>query len=173
MANLAKNENMFDRLFDFRRNFDDLFSDIVAGRAQGRGVMVAVPPIEIWVDPNEKKYHVSMALAGVRPEEVQLNLQGNTLTVSGEHKEDNTREDANYLQREFSYGEFERLIELPEVVDTKALTAQYNNGLLEITAPLKADALPKQIQIQNVQPEGSSQQGTAQSASAKAAATST
>lgn len=174
MANLATTDNIFDRLFDFRRDFNDLFGNMSENSTQGNrrrpSLIVAVPPIEAWIDPNDKKYHLSIALAGVNPNDIQLNIQGNTLTVSGEHKSENEKKDANYLQREFSYDQFERTIELPEIVDAQGLTAQYNNGLLEITAPLKAEALPKQIEVKTASSTPSNQQSTSQSASAKAAA---
>jgi HSP20 family protein len=163
MSNLARTDSVFDRLFDFRRDFDNLFSGILTDSSQrGRrleSLVFSVPPIEAWVDPNDKKYHLSVALAGVNPQEIQLNLQGNTLTVSGEHKSGDEKKDANYLQREFSYEQFERIIQLPEAIDTQELTAQYNNGVLEIVAPIRAEALPKQIEIKNL-PAASSNQGS-------------
>lgn len=179
MANLARTDNVFDRLFDFRRDFDDLFSGMIAdtnhkGR-QGSSLIVAVPPIEAWVDPNDKKYHLTIALAGVNPQEVRLNLQGNTLTVTGEHQTGDERKDANYLQREFSYEQFARTITLPEEVDTQQLTAQYNNGVVEIIAPIKAEALPKRIEVENrtaaktqssTQPPAATQGASAKSATA-------
>ena len=177
MANLARTNNVFDRLFDFRRDFDDLFGGMLADTSQkGRSrssLIVAVPPIEAWVDPNDKKYHLSIALAGVDPQEVRLNLQGNTLTVSGEHQTGDERKDANYLQREFSYEQFSRTITLPEEIDTRQLTAEYNNGVLEIIAPIKAEALPKQIEIKNLtaakMSQSSAQPAATQGASAKSA----
>ena len=180
MANLARTESVFDRLFDFRRDFDNLFSGMLTDASQrGRRVeslVFAVPPIEAWVDPNDKKYHLSVALAGVNPQEVQLNLQGNTLTVSGEHKSGDEKKDANYLQREFSYEQFERIIQLPEAIDTQKLTAQYNNGVLEIVAPIRAEALPKQIEIKNLPAassnQASNQQSSTQGSITKAAAAS-
>jgi HSP20 family protein len=69
------------------------------------------------------------------------------LTVSGEHKSENEKKDTNYLEREFSFGRFERLITLPQGVDTEKLSAEYNNGVLEISAPLNASALPKRIEV--------------------------
>ncbi len=161
MANLARTNNVFDRLFDFRRDFDDLFSGMLADSNQkgrpGSSLIVAVPPIEAWVDPNDKTYHLSIALAGVDPQEVRLNLQGNTLTVSGEHQTGEERKDANYLQRELSYEQFSRTITLPEEIDTQQLTAQYNNGVLEIIAPIKAEALPKEIKVKNLTAANTSQ----------------
>jgi HSP20 family protein len=112
-------------------------------------MLVAVPPIEAWVDKENKKYHLSIAVPGVDPKELQVDLQGNNLTVSGEHKADEEKKEADYLQREFAYGRFERTVVLPEGVDTGKLTADYNNGVLEITAPLSENALPKRIEIKS------------------------
>jgi HSP20 family protein len=173
MANLARTNNVFDRLFDFRRDFDDLFSGMLADSNQksrpGSSLIVAVPPIEAWVDPNDKKYHLSIALAGVDPQEVRLNLQGNTLTVSGEHQTGDERKDANYLLREFSYEQFSRTITLPEEIDTQQLTAQYNNGVLEIIAPIKAEALPKEIKVKNLTAANTSQSSAQQPATTQGA----
>jgi HSP20 family protein len=153
MANLVRREHMFDKLFDVRRNFDDIFDRFLKGSEltaeSSARVIVAVPPIEAWVDNEGKKYHLSIALPGVEPEEVQLNLQGNNLTVSGEHQCGEEKKGKDYLHREFSYQRFERTVPLPEGVDTEQLTAEYNNGVLEITAPLSASALPKRIGIKS------------------------
>ena len=153
MANLARREHSFNDLFDLRHGFDQIFNRMLrtssaSGDREVRTFM-AIPPIEAWVDNNEKKYHVSIALPGVDPKEVQVDLQGNNLTVSGEHKSENEKKDTNYLEREFSFGRFERLITLPEGVDKEKLSAEYNNGVLEISAPLNASALPKRIEVKS------------------------
>jgi HSP20 family protein len=151
MSNLVRRDHIFDDLFDFRRNFDHIFNRFLTGSGSSperqAQMLVAVPPIEAWVDNEEKKYHLSVAVPGMDPKEVQLNLQGNNLTVSGEHKSEKEKKEADYLHREFSFGRFERTIALPEGVDTDKLTAEYNNGVLEISAPLSASAMPKRIEI--------------------------
>ena len=90
MANLAARETFFNDLFDFRRDLNGIFSRLVTGAPlvgeRALKMIAAVPPIEAWVDQNEKKYHLSFALAGVDPKDIQLSLQGNNLTVSGEQK---------------------------------------------------------------------------------------
>jgi HSP20 family protein len=155
MANLARRENMFEDLFDFRRNFDDMFNRLLRGSRPGghgerpRMEIVSIPPVEAWVDSNDKQYHVRIALPGVDPNDVQLNLEGDTLTVSGEHKTDHEKKGVDYLQKEFSYESFQRSILLPEGIDREKINAEYNNGILEITAPLSASALPKQIPIKS------------------------
>ena len=69
------------------------------------------------------------------------------LSIKAERKETRESKDVNYLRREFSYGALERTLELPEGADTSKITAEYNNGVLEINAPIAAAALPRRIEI--------------------------
>ena len=151
MTNLARRENLFEHLLDFRRDFDDKLNRLVTGSVSGgeraARLIVAVPPIEAWVDKENKKYHLSIAVPGVDPKEVEVNVQGNNLTVSGEHKSSEEKKEADYLEEEFSYGRFERSIVLPEGIDAGKIIAEYKNGVLEIEAPITAEALPKRIEI--------------------------
>lgn len=153
MANLARRENLFDELFDFRRNFDGMFNRLLRGsRPSERSTMeiISVPPVEAWLDSRDKQYHMRIALPGVDSSDVQVNLEGDTLTVCGEHKTDKEKKERDYLQKEFSYERFERSVALPEGIDRDKISADYNNGILEITAPLTASALPKQIPIKSL-----------------------
>jgi HSP20 family protein len=154
MANLAARDTVFNDLFDFRRDLNGIFSRLVTGSPSGSErparILAAVPPIEAWVDKDEKKYHLSIALAGVDPKDIELNVQGNNLTVSGEQKVSEEKKDADFVYQEFAYGRFERSITLPEGVDTSKLTAEYKNGVLEITAPMSANALPRKVEIKAV-----------------------
>jgi HSP20 family protein len=154
MANLTRRENVFDGLFDFRRDFDGIFNRLLtntAPTAQNPATLFAtVPPIEARVDPKDNQYHLRVALPGVEPNEVQINLQGNYLNVSGEHKSEQEKKDSDYMHKEFSYEHFERTVMLPESVDTGKINAEFNNGVLEITAPLSANALPRKIEIKSL-----------------------
>jgi len=151
MANLVKREHLFNELSELRHTFDRLVSRVLnhstsADEPEAR-LIFAVPPIEAWVDNEKKEYHLSIAVPGVDPKEVQLNLHGNNLTISGEHKSTDNRKNADYLHQEFSYERFARKIVLPEGVETSKLTAEYKDGVLEVTAPLSESALPKKIEI--------------------------
>jgi len=75
------------------------------------------------------------------------------LTISGERNVSNERREADTVYNELMYGAFERTLSLPEGVDTQKITADYRNGVLEITAPISAAALPRRIEI-----KGGSQQ---------------
>jgi HSP20 family protein len=151
MTNLARRENLFEHLIDFRRDIDDKLNRLVTGSVlageRPARLILAVPPIEAWVDKENKKYHLSIAVPGVDPKEVAVNVQGDNLTVSGEYKSSEEKKEADYLEEEFSYGRFERSIVLPKGIDTGKLTAGYKNGVLEIEAPITAEVLPKRIEI--------------------------
>jgi len=151
MANLAKRQHMFNELFDLRSSFDHLMNRFLnhstSTEDRSAKLIFAVPPIEAWVDNEKKEYHLSIAVPGIDPKEVQLNLHGNNLTVTGEHKSSEEKKEADYLQQEFSYDRFARTIVLPEGVEADKLTAEYKNGVLEVTAPLSESALPKKIEI--------------------------
>jgi len=151
MAILAKREHPFNELFDLRHSFDRLFNRVLnhstSAEDQPAKLIFAVPPIEAWVDNEKKEYHLCIAVPGIDPKEVQLNLHGNNLTVTGEHKSSEEKKEADYLQQEFSYDRFARTIVLPEGVEADKLTAEYKNGVLEVTAPLSESALAKKIEI--------------------------
>lgn len=151
MANLVKRQHMFNELFDLRNSFDHLINRFLnkstSTEEPTAHLIFAVPPIEAWVDNEKKEYHLSIAVPGIDPKEVQLSLHANNLTVTGEHKSNEEKKEADYLQQEFSYDRFARTIVLPEGVEADKLTAEYKNGVLEVTAPLSESALPKKIEI--------------------------
>ena len=151
MANLVKRQHMFNELFDLRSSFDHLMNRFLnhstSTEDRSAKLIFAVPPIEAWVDNEKKEYHLSIAVPGIDPKEVQLNLHGHNLTVTGEHKSSEEKKEADYLEHEFSYDRFARTIVLPEGVEADKLTAEYKNGVLEVTAPLSESALAKKIEI--------------------------
>jgi HSP20 family protein len=152
MTNLIPRHSSFQDLFDFRRDFDQIFNRMVSGwpfsdeRTLGASSAFA-PSVESYVDQDGKKYHCRVSLPGVDPKDVQIHAQGNTLTISGERKVNRSSKDVNFLHEEISYGSFERACTLPEGVDADKMTADYQNGMLEITAPMAASVLPRRIEI--------------------------
>jgi HSP20 family protein len=152
MTSLIPRDHFFQDLFDFRRDFDQIFNRFLSWpSAQGESVMtttaVLTPPMECFVDKDGKKFHCNVMLPGVDPKDVSLQVQGNTLTISGERSASRETKETDYLRREITYGAFQRSILLPEGVDSDKLTAEYRNGILEITAPIAAAALPRKVEI--------------------------
>ena len=152
MTNLMLRDNLFQSLFDFRRDFDQIFNRMLGGTPFGEGqpsaVPVAVAPaVESYIDKSGKTFHCRMNIPGVDPSDVQIQAQGNTLTVQGERKFNQSASEAEFLHNEILYGKFERMLTLPEGIDAVKLNAEYRNGVLEITAPIAASALPRRIEI--------------------------
>ena len=83
----------------------------------------------------------------MKPEAINIVLQGKNLTFSGEQKQEEEKSEKNYLLREFSLDRFARTVTLPEGVDAEKMTAQLKDEILEITAPIAATALPKKISL--------------------------
>lgn len=72
------------------------------------------------------------------------------LTINAESKASREGKDVDYLYREIGYGTFKRTLMLPEGVDAEKINAEFNNGLLEITAPVAAAALPRRVEIKGL-----------------------
>ncbi|MFY9729446.1 MAG: Hsp20/alpha crystallin family protein [Candidatus Acidiferrales bacterium] len=150
-----RDNNVFQNLFDFRRDFDHIFNRFLTsgwqgGQEQQRGNMslaAFAPAVDAFVDRTGRKFVAQVALPGVDPKDVEISAQGNMLTISGERNVSNERREADTVYNELIYGAFERTLSLPEGVDTQKITADYRNGVLEITAPISASALPRRIEI--------------------------
>jgi HSP20 family protein len=172
MANLSRQENFFQDLFDFRRDFDHMFNRFLTGSQLIRGthtrggeaspLISFAPAVESYVDRQGKKFVCRVALPDIDPKEVSIQVHGNMLTITGERKVKNEQKEADYVQSELMYGYFERTIPLPEGVEPNKVDAEYRNGVLEITAPIAAAALPRRVEIKNAEP-GSKQIGAAAS----------
>ncbi|HYA97700.1 MAG TPA: Hsp20/alpha crystallin family protein [Methylomirabilota bacterium] len=158
MTNLMLRDPFFEDLFDFRRDFDKIFNRILTVRPWGKEEEVTpwtafnfAPAVEAYVDKEAKKYVCKVSLPGIEPKEVQINVQGNMLTITGERKLTRTAKEPELHYQEFTYGKFERALELPEGLNLEKMNAEFVNGVLEITAPVAAAALPRKIEVKAVQ----------------------
>jgi len=150
---LARRDPSLSDVFDYRRNFlDDMFSRMFTAPLWDRWpsatmnpAVAWIPPLEAYIDQN--RYHVRLALPGVKPGEVNVQVHGNELSISGERKQETTPADERTFQCEITYGAFERIVPLPEGVQGDKIEANFVNGVLEISAPLSEKALPRKIEI--------------------------
>jgi HSP20 family protein len=90
---------------------------------------------------------VTADLPGVEPKEVEVAVEGHYLTIKGERKATEERENGKYRHREVRYGAFARTLTLPAAVDTERIEARYHNGVLEVRVPLPAEVVPKKVAI--------------------------
>ncbi len=157
MGNLARRESIFNDLFDFRRDFDHMFNRLLRTGSERSdqsgqiGAAAFIPEVNAYIDKEGRKFVCQVALPGIEPKDVNIQVQGNILSIRGERTLTNERREANYVHSELAYGAFERDILLPEGVDTEKLNAEYRSGVLEVTAPVSAAAMPRRIEIRSAE----------------------
>jgi HSP20 family protein len=96
---------------------------------------------------NDNNLAVRLDLPGVKPDDVHVEVENNTLTISGEIAETRDEEAQRYHYRERRYGKFQRSLSLPNTLDTNKVEANFENGVLRVVVPKVAQAQPKQITI--------------------------
>lgn len=96
---------------------------------------------------NEEAYEIKAALPGIRPEDVEVSIADNVLTIKGESKEEKETEKANYHLREMHAGKFMRTITLPMTVKTDKVEATNENGVLMLRLPKAETVKPTRITV--------------------------
>ena len=107
-----------------------------------------VPAVDVYEDKD--KFSVKAELPGMKKEDLDIALQGNTLTISGERKHEEEKKEGENYRSERYFGRFQRSLTLPAPVDARKIQASYKDGILTITLPKSEEAKPKQIPV-NVQ----------------------
>ena len=105
------------------------------------------PAINIWV--NEDGQFVSAEIPGVRVDDIEVNVEGDTLTITGERSSDEVPENAYYHRKERGFGKFSRTVQLPYAVDAGKVEASFKNGVLNIVLPRVEAEKPKKIAIKS------------------------
>ena len=119
------------------------------------------PAVDIY--ETEQNLIVKADLPDIKPEELDIRVENNILTVRGERKFEKKVEEGNYLRVERSYGSFTRSFALANTVNTEAIKAEYKHGVLTLTIPKREEAKPKQIKV-NVQGAGTTPAASAAAA---------
>ena len=125
-----------DRWFDNFLNSDLRLSDDIS----------TVHPV-VNVEETENEYLISAELPGMEKKDINISIEDNVLSISGEKKSEIKSEDKNYHRFERSYGKFYRSFELPHSVDRENIDASYINGVLNVSLPKAEEAKPKQIEV--------------------------
>lgn len=128
---------------DLRRAMDMVMQRTGAG---GNGQQQFDLSMDIY--ETEDAYEIEAALPGLKPEGVEITLNNNVLTIRGETKMEEEKEDRNYHLRERRYGAFVRSITLPSSINADAIEAHYDNGVLKLRLPKAEEAKPKRSQVQ-------------------------
>jgi len=105
-----------------------------------------IPAVDVYEDKDAVV--IEIEAPGMKEEDLKVNLENNTLTISGERKFEKEEKEKNYYRMERSYGSFTRSFLLPDNVDVNKIKAKYKDGVLKLTLPKKAESKPQNIPIE-------------------------
>jgi HSP20 family protein len=146
MASLIKWEPLSD-LVSLRDAMDRLFEESFV---RMRGLPTALGTEALAVDMYETadSVVVKTSVPGVTPEDIDITITGNTLTIKGESESEEKVEKANYIRQERRYGSFQRSVALPESIVADGAEATYEHGILTLTIPKAEESKPKTIKVE-------------------------
>ena len=137
----------FREMTTLRDAMDRLFEDSFVRPSRfwpdqlGRGQL----PIDMYQTANDVV--VKATLPGLKPEEVDISITGDTLTIKGEHKEEQEVKQEDYFYKEHRYGGFSRSVAIPVQVKSDKAEATFENGVLTLTLPKAEEIKPRQIKV--------------------------
>jgi len=114
-------------------------------RWSGEGTEFRAPAVDLFEDKDD--IVVKAELPGIEKNDIDVNLTDHTLTIRAEKKKQNEIKEEHYYRSERSYGSFTRTLELPAGVQRDKVTANYNNGVLEIRLPKTAEAKTRETRV--------------------------
>jgi HSP20 family protein len=126
---------------EMNRMFNTVFGDQPAGNG-GRRWIPAMDLLE-----TDEHFVLRADLPGLSQDDVKIELEDNTLTVAGERKSEHEERQEGYYRVERAFGTFSRSLTLPRGVKSDAITARFNNGVLEVRIPKPEEAKPRRISI--------------------------
>ena len=143
MANITR-WDPFGEVMTLREAMNSLFEDSYVSSSAGRN---GTPGMALDVAETQAAYIVEASLPGVKPEDLDITLQNNVLTISGETRQQQASEKTNYHRVERRYGRFSRSISLPMQVQSDKVEAQLSNGILRLEIPKAEAARPRKITV--------------------------
>jgi HSP20 family protein len=146
MASEVERWDPLREMMTLRSRIDRLFDTTFARpRGEWLATMFDYPVLDMY--QSDGKIKLDIPLPGMKPEEVELTISGNTLTVKGERKSKEEVKDEHYYRHEMHYGAFTRTVALPEVADAEHPEAAFENGVLTVTFPRLTVVEPKRVEI--------------------------
>jgi len=125
----------FGEMLRMQRDMDRIYSrmGVAEGRGGGELEQAWMPKIDIKQSGTDMRVHAE--LPGIKPQDVDIEVTEGVLTIKGERRMEQEKQDEGWLVRESSYGSFQRSIALPESVDPASITADFRDGVLEMVVP--------------------------------------
>jgi HSP20 family protein len=143
---MAQERDLFANFERMRREMDELFGDVLDRGLSPRRRGGFSPAVDVYYASDPPRAVVRADLAGIDPGEVQLEIRGRELILSG-HRDPQGGDDRVYQQLEIEHGPFRRVVALGADVDAEAADAAYEDGILTVELPLRRPAQPRSVPI--------------------------
>src|SRR5215467_1700009 len=128
-----------------QQQINRLFTEAFDRSSEEGNLTTWAPPVDIY--ETEHELVVKADLPDIKPEELDIRVENNILTIRGERKFEKKVDEKNYLRVERAYGSFARSFSLANTVNTEAIKADYKDGVLTLSIPKREEAKPKQIKV--------------------------
>jgi HSP20 family protein len=148
MSMLVRRPSPYDELLSLRQAMDRLFDNDFTGpfiRLAGGERNLRAMPLDVRTDADSLTIQAS--LPGIRPEDVEITIEGGAVTVSTSVEEERTEEEGSYLVHEIRRGSATRSIALPDGLETDQADATFENGMLTLRIPRAEQVKPHRIKI--------------------------
>jgi len=133
-------------LRDLQREVDSIFDQFFGRDSDADTSAVWAPRTDL--SETDDAFRIHLDVPGMEKDDITINLQNNTLTVSGERSSERREEGEEYVRVERAFGNFHRTFTLPDAVDPENVEAAYDSGVLTIHVPKTETSTRRQIEIQ-------------------------
>jgi HSP20 family protein len=147
---MAQERDLFANFERMRREMDELFGDVLDRGLSPRRRGGFSPAVDVYYASDPPRAVVRADLAGIDPNEVQLEIRGRDLILSG-HRDPEAGDDRVYQQLEIEHGPFRRAVALGADVDADAADATYEDGILTVELPLVRPKQPRSVPIRGTE----------------------
>ncbi len=148
MNNLIR-QDPFREMMSLRSMMDRLFDSAFLGSPWEWQPMAGELALDVAETENE--FLVKASLPGINPDDLDVTVSGRTLTIKGEYKAEEEKEDVHYHLRERRYGSFARSLTLPTPIQSDAVEARFEAGVLTLHLPKTEEVKPKRIAVRNAE----------------------
>ena len=143
---LIRRHSPFAEVVTLRDAVDRLFDErFFRPMLHVNGERDVAPALDVFTTP--EAVIAKVALPGVKPEAVEVTIADDLVTIKGSFEEETRTDEAGYVTRELSRGEFHRSFVVPTVIKTDAASAKFENGVLVLTLPKSEEVKPTRVQV--------------------------
>ncbi len=129
------------------KNYSSIFGDIFSDFFSDAMTRSNSDWPKVDIEENEKEYVFNVDLPGIKKEDVNIELNGDVLVISGEKKEEKSVEERKYHLKESFCGTFRRSFKMPDAIDSEKSEASFENGILTLKVPKSDASKTRKIEI--------------------------